>query len=206
MEFEEYKKERIEALRESVRFFSNDGKKESEVWVVEKFLDALDMTYTESEIIRLTQKDEPPDVTFRDANFEVMELYDEERLRCKEYTDMLNQMEAATSYNDILKPETWDIEEVSLHELLATGEERLHKKKGHFSADVKATLDVLIYVNIRKITITDEDNMVTLPEVSKLAQWRSVAFIFDRARVSVVYASDSAPDFIQDIAGKVIRK
>lgn len=206
MEFEEYKKERIEALKESIQFFSNDGKKKSEVWVVEKFLNTLGLTYTESEIIQMSQVDEPPDVTFRDASFEVMELYDEERQRHKEYKNMLHNIEVATSYNDILKPETWDIDEVSLQRLLDIAEVRLHEKKGHFSADIKVDLDVLIYVNMRKITIDDKDSIVSLPDASKLTQWRSVAFILNRPVVFVAYASDRAPDFIRDIAGRVIRK
>ena len=41
MEFEKYKKELVEHLRESVRLFSNEGKKELELWTVKKFLNVL---------------------------------------------------------------------------------------------------------------------------------------------------------------------
>jgi hypothetical protein len=206
MEFEEYKMELIKDLQESIRLFSNEGKKELEVWVLDKFLNTLNLIYTGNEIIQTSQQNEPPDVLFRDAHFEVMELYDEERHRHKELKNMLNQIEAATSYNDCLNYETRDFKLMSLQALLTVAEERLHKKKGLYSADTKARLDALIYVNLQKIRIADKEYTFTLSEDSKLRQWRSVSLVFNRDIVCIAHASFCAPEFIRSTVGMVIKK
>lgn len=207
MIFEEYKKEMIEGLSESVRLFSNKGKKKLEIWVVKKFLNSLNLTFTEDEIIQVVQCKEPPDITFRDACFEVMELYDENRQRHKEYKDRLHRIETATSYSDVLEPGTWDIEALSFQELLAISEACLHEKKGDYSMDTKTKLDVLIYVNLRKITIDDEDFVFTPIKDSGLTQWRSVSLslVFNRDIVCVAHASNEAPEFIRNLSGKIIK-
>jgi hypothetical protein len=206
MEFEEYKRKSIKDFQESIRLFSHEGKKELEIWVSNKFLNTLNLAYTENEIIQQRPQDEPPDILFRDARFEVMELYDEERQRHKEYKDRLNKIKVATSYDNIPLPETWDINFVSLQELLTTVEERLHEKKGLYSRDAKAMLDVLIYVNLQKIKIRDKDYAFTLNANSKLRQWRSVSLVFNPDIVCVAHASVCAPKFIRSTTGKVIRK
>lgn len=198
--------ELIKDLQESIRLFSNEGKKELEVWVLDKFLNTLNLIYTGNEIIQTSQQNEPPDVLFRDAHFEVMELYDEERQRHKELKNMLNQIEAATSYNDCLNYETRDFKLMSLQELLTVAEERLHEKKGLYSADTKARLDALIYVNLQKIRIADKEYTFTLSEDSKLRQWRSVSLVFNRDIVCIAHASFCAPEFIRSTVGMVIKK
>ncbi len=205
MEFEDYKRDSIKNLEESVRLFSNNGKKETEIWVVDKFLKTINLPYTESEVKSLKSQNEPPDVAFRKACFEVMELPDEDRRRHKEFKEMLNKMRTATSYDDISKPETWDIKSVPLQALLSIAEDRLHKNKGHYSADTKTKLDMLIYVNLRNMRIDDRDYAFTLPEDSKLRQWRSISLVFNSNIVCVAYASADAPEFIRAIARKVIK-
>lgn len=206
MEFEEYKKEIVEHLRESVRLFSNKGKKELELRIAQKFLNVLAVPYTESELHQ--PKDEPPDVTFRNARFEIIELYDEDRRRHDEYRNKLKKAEAARNYSEIREVATWDLESVSLPELLVVAEKRLQIKKGYYSPDTKAGLDVLIYVNLQKITIDDEDSVFSgpIPQSSFLRRWRSVSLVFNRLMVCVACTSISAPEFIRIASGRVIRK
>ncbi|MDH4231217.1 MAG: DUF1780 domain-containing protein [Nitrospirota bacterium] len=206
MEFEEYKKEIVEHFRESVRLFSNKGKKELELWTAQKFLNVLDVPYTDSELRQ--PKDEPPDVAFRDARFEIIELYDEDRRRHDEYRDKLKKAEIARDYSELLAVQTWDLELVSLTELLASAAERLERKKGKYSPDTKANLDIIIYVNLPKITIDDEDYVFSdqFPSNASLRRWRSVSLVFNRQIVCVAYASVRAPEFIQNASNRVIRK
>ena len=205
MNFNEYKIRLLEHLQKSIRLFSNKGKKELELRVVKKYLNSIDLSYEYDELIQPPQHEEPPDIIFRDACFEVMELYDESRQRHRELKERLKRIIKAKNYSDVDEPETWDIEAVSLQELLARAENRLQSKKGHYSENTMANLDVLIYVNLPKITIDDEDLVFTLDMDSKLTQWRSVSLVFNNNLVCIAYASTSAPDFIQNIAGDIIK-
>ncbi len=90
MEFEVFKKEAIEHFTNSDILFSNKNKKSREIWVVKKFLDGLGLSYMESELC--CSANEPPDIIFRDAKFEIMEKMDEGRRRHKEYKDKLKKI------------------------------------------------------------------------------------------------------------------
>lgn len=206
MEFEEYKKELIEYFQESVRLFSNKGKKNLELWIAKRFLEIMRVSYIGSNLQQ--PKDDPPDVIFSTASFEIMELYDDARRRHDEYKEKLKKVEAAKNYSEVVNVENWDLEPLSLEELLAVADEQLQKKKGNYSPDAKASLDVLIYVNLQKIIIDDEDLIFTspIPQGCSFRQWRSVSLLFNRQIVCVAHASPSAPDFIQAHVGKVIIK
>lgn len=206
MGFKEYKKELIEHFQNSVRLFSNKGKKELEFWIAKRFLDITGVSYLESNLQQ--PKDDPPDVILNAARFEIMELYDNARRRHDEYKEKLKKVEAAKNYSEVINVENWDLEPLSLEELLAVADKRLKKKKGHYSPGAKANLDVLIYVNLQKIIIDEEDFIFTspIPQDCSFRQWRSVSLLFNRQIVCVAYASSSAPEFIRAVAGKVIMK
>lgn len=206
MKFEDYKKERIRDLKESIRLFSNKGKKELEVWVVKEFLNILRIPWTEKEIIQTKPKEEPPDVILCDARFEVMELYDYGRHRHKEFMDALKKIEAAANYSEVLERTSWDRERVTLQQILSLAEDRLHEKKGHYAANTKKTLDVLIYVNLLNMTIDDLDCGFVLLENSELRQWRSVSLVFNRDMICVAYASVASPESIKSTAGNIFKK
>jgi hypothetical protein len=203
VEFEGYKKETVKHLRDSIRLFSSEGKKKRELWVAKKFLNVLGLSYTVSELLQ--PKDDPPDVTFRDARFEIMEVMEEGRKRHKEYKDKLKKVEIAQNYSEVLSTETWGQEMISLQELLGIVDDLLIQKKGDYSTDVKAKLDALMYVNLKKSYIEDEDYVFTLPQDSRLRQWRSASLVFNRNIVCVSFASSSAPPFILAASGKVIK-
>lgn len=206
MEFEKYKKELVEYLQESVRLFSNEGKKERELWIVQKFLGVLDVHYTAREFYQ--PPDDPPDVIFHKGRFEISELYDEGRRRHDEYRDYLRKAQAAQNWEDIRAVETWDRMEMSLQEVVAAAEEGLRGKKGNYSPDTKMGLDALIYVNLRRLTIDDEDFLLDAlsPQSSSLKLWRSVSLVFNRSVVCVIAASISAPEFIRTAAGRIVRE
>jgi N-acetylglutamate synthase-like GNAT family acetyltransferase len=77
--------ERIAALEASVQFFGagEDKKQARELYVVKGFLRGLGMEFNDDEIVIPLQ--DPPDALFRDACFEVKELFQQGRLRGPEY-------------------------------------------------------------------------------------------------------------------------
>lgn len=202
MEFKEYKEMQILALRESVEFLSNKGRKERELWVVKEFLRTLGLEFYESELNSPTE--DPPDVTFRGANFEVTELMDEDRTRHKEFKERLERLEAAQSYNDVLEHEDWHREALSPEEILKKVEERLEDK--NYSADFMANIDVLVYVNPVIKNYIDKKNLVfSISEDSRLRQWRSVSLLFNGRIAYVLFTSAGAPRYIQAFTGQVIK-
>ena len=207
MEFEENKKTRVERLHKSVELFSNSNKKRRELWVVAEFLSTANVTYTEEELQHL--HDDPPDVSFRDCRFEVMEILDDGRKRHDECKKELCRAIAANNESELYLTETWEQESLSLSEVLSDAAKKLQVIKGDKYRDtVKADLDVLIYVNKKKITIDDEDFELTEPISSSLSNWRSVSLVFNqrnnKGRVCVAHAQESAPSFIQAIVGRAI--
>lgn len=82
-------KGRVEAIKEARHFFSNACKKEREVWVVAHFLSQLHIKAPKGEI--QPSSDEPADVVYREARFQVKEILDEGRKRGDEYKESLRK-------------------------------------------------------------------------------------------------------------------
>jgi hypothetical protein len=185
------------ALEESVRFFSPQNKSERECWVVREFLDNLGVPSTESELRPVT--DDPPDVRFREANFEIKEILDQGRKRHKEYKDALQKARAATDPSDLI--ERFTLRDVSLTEvcdLILADATAIENK---YPADVRLQLDLLFYVNLEGVFGLTEN---PFPRVDALASlgWRSVSFV--KGFLScVLCATRHAPDFIQDSVGRI---
>jgi Protein of unknown function (DUF1780). len=78
----DWKEDRIRALKESLAFFSNKEKLSREKWVVRRLLRALHIDFAEEE---MAGAEEPVDVLFRDAKFQVKEILDEGRRRTDEF-------------------------------------------------------------------------------------------------------------------------
>ena len=83
MNDEEYVAERRRALKESVDFFASKNKIEREKMVVAETLTNLGVNYSEDELSPVS--DEPPDIRFQDAEFEIKEIMDPDRRRHLEY-------------------------------------------------------------------------------------------------------------------------
>jgi hypothetical protein len=202
MDFEKYKDIQLSALREADKFLSNVSKKERELWVVREFLKTLGLDYAEGELD--SPSEDPPDVTFGTAHFEVTELMDEGRTRHKEFKERLKRLEAAQSYADILEHEDWDKEVPSPEQLIAKVEKRLGDKI--YGADIMVQTDVILYVNPLKHYIDNSRLVISVPEDSPLRQWRSVTLLFNGGVAYVLFASASAPAFIREVSGRVIKR
>ena len=76
-------------------FLSNARKWERERWVCERLLQGLNITYRDDEFTPAGQ--EPPDVLFRDASFEVFFVLDEGRRLNDEWSEELQRRRSAFS-------------------------------------------------------------------------------------------------------------
>lgn len=91
----DWKEKCVRALKESLTFFSNKEKLNREKWVVRKLLRALRINFEETELM---EAEEPVDVSFRDAGFQVKEIMDEGRRRTDEFKAALKRAETAAEY------------------------------------------------------------------------------------------------------------
>ena len=69
-EEKEFILERVEAVRESIHYFSNELKPDRERWVVNQLLNYMKVERTQDEV--RSSIDEPIDVKFRDGCFQRM--------------------------------------------------------------------------------------------------------------------------------------
>jgi len=198
MSDEEYLVAIRKAREESVRFFNSNNKAERERWVANEFLLNLGESFDESELLSVA--DDPPDIKFRSAAFEIKEIQDKGRLRHAEYKADLAVAKAATSAKDLLKPVT--PRDITYTEVCDRIEEEVNRYANKYSAEVRAKLDLLFYVNLEDVYGYID---TPLPPSAKWEQsgFRSVCLIMGRL-AGVLMASEDAPDFLKTGAPRVV--
>lgn len=112
----------IEAVRRvremDARFFSNSAKPERERWVVGEFLSRLGIQFSLNEL-ESQAEDDPVDVSFREARFQVKEIADPAERRHHAVKQSLRRARQATTLRDLIEPvEGRDIDPADLAELL----------------------------------------------------------------------------------------
>ncbi len=176
-------------VEEAVDFFSSKNKKARELFVVKSFLLGAGEVFKESELECLI--DDPPDVLYRGARFEVKELLDEGRKRHAEYKETLLKIDQAESLKDFMEP--YSPKELTIDELMCRINKELSKIK--YSPDVNASLDLLFYFNLQDYEIDFEDQINV--NQSSLSKWRSVSIVDNGNSIHVFWADEKAPDFIK---------
>ena len=197
---EDYLEERRKALEESVAFFSPERKLERENWIADAFLTNLGVAFSTSDLI--PEPDEPPDVRFRDAQFELKELMDPGRRRHQEYRDASVKAQNATDPAELLEPFT--PRDAMASEIYTDVLEAATALLRKYPQTTCANLDLLFYVNYEDVMGLLE---VPFPDVAELrAQpWRSVSFIIGH-RACVLVAQPHAPSFIRAAQGKIVHR
>ena len=71
------REEWLKAVEDSIDFYSSGNKGASERWVCTEFLKNIGLHYEPAEVV--SRADDPPDVIFRKASFEVKEILDRGR-------------------------------------------------------------------------------------------------------------------------------
>lgn len=193
-------KEHVDAIKESINFFSNDCKPDREVWVVRHFLSQLSIEFLTEEID--PSSDEPVDVVYSDAKFQVKEIYDKGRKRGDEYRESLRKAQTAISASDLLEP--YRPQEMVCDDVASIVAEQASEWQQKYGPSECMSTDLLFYFNLQDIHVVG--NVLTDLDAysSKMAAWRSISvFLGDCA--FVLHVSEKAPGFLKTAKGKVHR-
>lgn len=192
----------ISRLRESVEHFREKNRPEREKWVVAEFLKNLGVQYSAAE---LSRGSDPPDVIFRDANFEVMDVHDPGRRVHGEYKKALKLVESAETPDDVRRAvvEDSDPEDIRPAECGDRLRDAQRGKEKKYSAPDKARLDLLAYINLTERLLVNDQ----MPDPSLFGDmgWRSVSAVYCNASM-VFYAAADAPQFLRKKAGTLTGK
>lgn len=197
----------IQGLNASLEFFSSgeERKRARERWIVEHFLGGLGVKFDPSHIVQPEQ--DPPDAYFGGATFEVKEIQQAGRRRGDEYREALTRAKAAISYAELsegFEPQSLPIREA--YRLLMDQTHELSRRKYVNAAD-RHRLDLLFYLNLDMALAWDIEDGAR-PDIAPLIAegWRSVSFLHGASTVCVLYANDSAPDFLKCVEGRLIMR
>ena len=200
MEDEEFLEDRRRALKESVEYFSTQNKQECERWVCIEFLKNLAITFDETEA--LSPDDDPPDVVFRDARFEIKDVLDPGRRRHAEYKAAFKKA-LETSNPQVL------VGQFTTHAIitpLQVGNHiltELEKFTSHYAPSVRARLDLLFYVNLQKHFL----EVGPMPETNTFVPfgWRSISVLLGWGAL-VFFAAPDAPSILHSKVGIVTQR
>jgi hypothetical protein len=197
MDDQEFLAQRIKDLEASVAYFAPGNKKESERWVANTFVENLSIPYSQNEIV--SPDDDPPDIEFRDARFEIKEILDPDRRRHDEYKQELKRVRSLTDPKELLT--SFTPKDRSVEEIYRLCEEVAFSFEKKYPEAVRSALDLLLYVNLSDVMYVTEQ---PYPDTTALASsgWRSVSFVMGH-RSCCFYARKDAPSFIQQALGHV---
>ena len=170
-------------------------KPEREKSVCRAFLRALGVTFTDHELIAPNQ--EPTDVAFRDARFQVRDL-----LRGRQGGDLWKEKQKkfseAQSLKDLVQPYV-PPSPISLPSFVPEVVEALSNKAAKYGAGCK-DIDALVYVDLDKVFLEPNSPVPNTVEL-QCQGWRSVSLLFSPYGV-VLFASSKAPLFLRATSGK----
>lgn len=141
---------------------------------------------------------DPPDVLYRDAAFEVKEIMDKGRLRHAEVKQARQNQKSKLSRQAVELRPVINLLPMDAAALVLV---QLDELAGRYQPDVKVKTDALFYIN--KLDHWFDDGPMPGPQSFAGYGWRSVSAVV-RSDVSLVfYAAPSAPQFLQANAGLV---
>lgn len=187
----------IKAIEKSIDFFSGSKKRYREKWVVKQFLNNLHIEFKDTEI--KISPEEPPDIIFRNARFEIKEVLDEDRKRHKEYKEALEKAKNVTKFSDLF--ENYSPQEVTIQDIAELIEQKL--KEYILDSTLYSKIDMLFYVNLLNVHFV-KNSAYSFTNKELWQKWRSVSMI-ENGKINFVFcSSNNAPDFIKSNTGKFI--
>ena len=198
MDDEEYLAEYVKGLEASVAYFAPGTTKVRELSTASSFIENLRVDFTDAELI--SPNDDPPDIIFRDASFEIKEILDPGRLRHAEYKEELKRARTLTKREDSFQMFT--PKDAHISDIFDRCESTAAELQNRYPAAVRAELDLLFYVNLQKVfRVIGEP----FPSSNRLAYlgWRSISFVMGQ-RSSCLFARPDAPDFIREAVGRIV--
>jgi hypothetical protein len=196
---DEEKKKFLENWRESLKatrdYFSRSNETQLERDAVIDFLANFGISFDEKEVVSV--KDDPPDVLFRNATFEVKEKLDQDRRRGDEYRQLLEKAEASDEPNDAVV--LFTPKELTPMEVGQIVLNKLDELELKYEPKFKKTLDLLIYVNL--LEHFHKPGEMPSHTLFSAYGWRSVCAVSSTYSY-VFFASNDAPDFIKALVGQ----
>ncbi len=187
----------IAYTEDTLRFLSNQDKAKRERMVCAAFLRCLGVQFSKEDLI--SPRDDPPDVKFKEARFEVRELLDEGRTRGREFKERCAILKKERNLSDSSLPNNTPtpISYASLFEAINSA---LSKKANLYRMRGCASIDALLYINMGSSFL---DIATAIPDFTSLILqgWRSVSFVFI-SYSHVIFANNSAPDFLKKYEGQ----
>lgn len=179
---------------ETRTFLSNKVKPERERAVCRALLRALGVPFEDRELIAPTQ--EPADVSFRDARFQVRDLL-RGRRRGDDWREKEQQYIMARTAADTEEPRR-TATPITLAALVPEVAEALSEKSVRYGSSC-GDVDALLYVDLPGIFL---EAAALLPNTEKLVcqGWRSVSLLFP-PYAAVLIVSTGVPRFLLDAVG-----
>lgn len=182
-------------------FLSNAKKWERERWVCERLLQALNVRQRLEDFSPSGQ--EPPDVLFRDANFEVFFVLDEGRRLNDEWRAELERRRNAFSLSQLVRHEARP-RRIPARDMQARLALTLRKKAHNYQErgiDL-GELDLVAFVSLKRAEL--DCNSPFPPPTEYLRQgWRSLSLVGPRF-ARVLFAGPEAPDFLRNNLGRTL--
>jgi hypothetical protein len=197
-----------QVLRDSIQYFSNSSKEKREIWICSQFLKNLGVEFDHAHLI---SDEDPPDVFFRGARFEVKECLTKDRQRTDEYRKALRRSEQASGSEDLgrhftqaafARDNTSDVRWPDSDWVadIRCGLSGWAKK---YEPKFKKSLDVLVYHNVDGFF--DESLVPPPSDTFESYGFRSISMTTDSC-AWVLSAGPLAPDFIASPIGPIRRQ
>jgi len=175
-------------------FLSNKMKPERERSVCRAFLRTIKVPFKEHELIAPT--DEPADVAFRTARFQIREIHEPNRRRGDEWKKKEMKYSEASSLDDVMEPYSQPTS-VALAEFVPKIVDALSKKAQKYGTGCN-DIDALVYVNLENQFLAADSDAPNLDKL-KSQGWRSVSLLFPPYGV-ILFAEPTAPDYLEILA------
>ena len=178
-------------------FLSNAQKLQRERAVCRAFLRTLGLRFSDREIIAPCE--EPADVCFRDARFQVRDHLAGRRPG-DDWKQRQTRWDKARRISDMLEPVTWPTP-MRRVELVNAVTDALESKSKKYGLHGCSRTDALVYADITSTRVLVPRSIAH--DVSRVQRqgWRSVSVLFPPYGI-VLIARDSAPTFLRNLAGK----
>ena len=182
-------------------FLSNARKWERERWVCERLLQGLNIAYRDDEFTPAGQ--EPPDVLFREASFEVFFVLDEGRRLNDEWREELQRRRSAFSLSQLVRREAKP-KRIPAAEVLRRLAPTLRKKAHNYTErglDL-GELDIIAFASLKR-EVLDLNSHFPPPTEYLRQGWRSLSLV-GPTFARVLFAHPDAPDFLRTNLGRSV--
>jgi hypothetical protein len=188
---------------EARALFSNAQKPQRERMVVRAFLRCLGAPFIDDEIV--ASKDEPVDVVFRSARFQVMESLGG-RKRGLDWITRQRLYQTVQRFSELLERYT-PPKPLSFGDAAQMVAQNLAVKASHYGVANCARLDALVYVDLRNRYLWPLEPGLEPQVAGGLHRqgWRSVAMLFV-PYAAVLTVRPDAPDLLKEKAGLVLNQ